>query len=331
MVAVLLADSAGRSTSRSVMTEQRMVRTIGPFVLPRNAGHDVPLPDPVAFDVPRGGWIVAYDVELVDSAGRVAPRELLHHAELIDLERRELLTRRTMRIASVSHDTPELELPLPLGYPVREGQRLLVAPMLANPLDRRYVVSLRITLRWRAAAPGVELVNVATFNQAVALDDAGASSYDLPAGRSVQSREFAFPIGSRLVAISGHLHQYGQRLVLVRLRTGDTLFDRRPVLRADGTMERMPVAQLWRRDRLNGLAVRAGERFRLTAIYDNPTGVTVAGAGMATIGGVMVPDDWRRWPALDVTDPVIVADRRRLTDRGPQGGGHHDHHARHGH
>ena len=50
-----------------------------------------------------------------------------------------------------------------------------------------------------------------------------------------------------------------------------------------------------------GLRLKAGRRYRIVALYDNPTADTIPGA-MGIIGGLFVPDDLRRWPAIDVTN-----------------------------
>lgn len=318
---VVLA-GGGQAGTRVAGPERLLVVGLGPFIMPVATDHAaLPQPAPATLLMPGTGWLTGFDVEVVDGAGRSLPRVLLHHAELIDPERRDLLRARALRIASVSHDTPELTLPVPLGYAVRRGQRLLLAPMLANPLPESFVAHLRITVRWRSASLGTELHSVQTFNASVPGDDPAASSYDLPAGRSVRTHELVLPVSGLVLALSGHLHEYGERLMLERLATGDTLYAAVVRRTADGAMARMPVAALWSG---GGLRLRAGERLRITAWYHNRSGALVPAGGMATVGGLFLPDDLRTWPRLDRIDPVIVADLAALAS--PPGHGGHAHH-----
>lgn len=309
-LALTLASYAGATPRVALaVADRNLVQTVGPFTL---APGDMQQPVPATFVMPRDGWLGAYAVTIVDAAGHELPPTLLHHAELIDQSRRELFRPRIMRIASISHDTPELTLPAPIGYPVRRGQHLLVAPMLVNPLARPVTVYLRIRLGFRAAQPGSEITSVATFNFNTPGKSYFNSDFDLPAGRSVHRGEFEVPIAGRLLAVSGHLHRYATRMTLVRMDTGDTLFDWRPPAGAAGTAEPAPALRSWQ----TGLHLRAGTRLELVAVYDNPTGSVVADGGMATAGGVFLPDDWRRWPALDPRDTLTIADRERIAGYG---------------
>ena len=46
-----------------------------------------------------------------------------------------------------------------------------------------------------------------------------------------------------------------------------------------------------------GPALRSDRTYRVTAVYDNPTGDTIPNGGMGTIGGAIVVDD--PWPEVD--------------------------------
>jgi hypothetical protein len=39
--------------------------------------------------------------------------------------------------------------------------------------------------------------------------------------------------------------------------------------------------------------------YRLTAVYDNPTGAVIRDGAMGAFGGVFHPDDMAAWPAVD--------------------------------
>ena len=57
-----------------------------------------------------------------------------------------------------------------------------------------------------------------------------------------------------------------------------------------------------------GLHLDANRRYRVVALYDNPTCASISRGGMAFMIGPFTPDDVRRWPAIDPTDPVFQQD-----------------------
>ena len=110
-----------------------LVVRMGPIALPANTDHDrIQQLALRTFRLPAGGWLRGYKVEIVDRRGNVLPSKLIHHAELVDLERRDLLRPAYNRVASVGKETRQLLLPPNHGYPVRAGQELGINAMLAN-------------------------------------------------------------------------------------------------------------------------------------------------------------------------------------------------------
>ena len=57
-----------------------------------------------------------------------------------------------------------------------------------------------------------------------------------------------------------------------------------------------------------GLHLDANRRYRVVALYDNPTCASISRGGMAFMIGPFTPDDIRRWPAIDPTDPLFQQD-----------------------
>lgn len=312
LYACALPHGARPAAAHAARGELTLVKTVGPVAIPRGPGAaSMPMLDPVPFDIPHDGWLTGYQIDILDGRGNVLSHALLHHAELIDTERRELWKHRLNRIGSISHDTPALELPAPLGYPVRAGDRLLVRAMMTNPLGHEVSVSLRITLRWRRA-PNADMVSVATFGAALPGFATQETSFDVPAGRSRFDTVLTLPVGGHLLALGGHMHEYGRRLTLVLLDTHDTLYDwRAPAAPDSGGL--MPIRSFG----APGVALHPGQRLEISAVYDNPTGHTLHHGGMGIVGGVLVPEDWKEWPALDGSDPLVRADQRQLGGAAP--------------
>ncbi|HTT68792.1 MAG TPA: hypothetical protein VMF70_12260 [Gemmatimonadales bacterium] len=299
---------------------QQLVITLGPVVLPAHTEHHMVEQLGVqSVALPRGGWLQGYDVDIVDSGGRLLPRALIHHVELIELDRRALLDGQVQRMASVGKETGDVRLPGFIGYPVRRGEALGINPMLDNPTDTSYPAAyVRLRIPYTPENAEDRPVDVYSIGTDVTGAVGRSSDFDIPAGRSSLSHEFAVPISGALLAIGGHLHDLGLRLVLVNLATGDTVYDARAARDTTGRVLGMPVRQLWR---TGGYQIAAGQRFRLTAFYDNPTGHTVAAGAMGTFGGAFKPDDVQAWPRLDPKDPETQRDLTYLHSLGGAMGG----------
>ncbi|MGI9180667.1 MAG: hypothetical protein ACR2H9_09230, partial [Longimicrobiaceae bacterium] len=97
---------------------------------------------------------------------------------------------------------------------------------------------------------------------------------------------------------------------------------------AEGNVVAMPVRNLvWRL----GVPLRTEHDYRLTAIYDNPTGHTIPGGGMGALGGIFVPTRRASLPPADRSDPLYTLDRRITIegihdDLARADGGAHEHH-----
>ncbi len=294
---------------------RRMVITIGPATLPAHSSHhDIRQFGLQAVALPSGGWLRGYLVELVDSAGDTLTRDLIHHVEMIELERRALLDSGYQRMVSVGKETPAEMLPAGIGYPVRRGERVGINAMLDNPTGRTYAgVFVRVTLPYLPAdtqPPPLEIYTISTDVKGVV---GAPSDFDVPPGPSERSHVFTVPIAGWLVAVGGHLHDFGRRIRLVSLLSKDTIYDARSELDARGHIVSLPMGELWHH---GGYHVEAGERFELTAWYDNTSGRTIPDGGMGTLGGVFKPDSGQAWPALDPNAPAVRSDLAYLESLG---------------
>jgi hypothetical protein len=107
------------------------------------------------------------------------------------------------------------------------------------------------------------------------------------------------------------------------------------------TAERAPDGKLIKVSRRlfgvsgKGLRLKANHRYRVVGEYDNPTGEVRVKGAMASMVGLFVPDDMKRWPAINPRDPTYQRDIASLQVRGavtrsmPHGrnnSGHESHH-----
>lgn len=288
------------------------VIAIGPMDLPAthggdHAAHGAVLPPVGTVTLPRGAYLYGFEYELVDAEGRAAPRDLLHHVNLIDPDRRELFLPISQRMLAIGQETGAQSMPpLLLGYPVAAGQRIVVTAMMHNPTHQDYVgVQLRLSLKYIKEGRPWPLLSVYPFQFDVAFP-AGDKDFDLPPGRFSRWYEASPALEGRIMVVGGHLHPYATSLKLEDVTEGTVIWEGRPITGADRSLEGVTIGRLYRR---LGVKIRPDHVYRVTVTYDNPTGDTIPGGGMGVIAGVFLPSGAASWPVADPTDPLYLLDR----------------------
>jgi hypothetical protein len=308
LTTALLASPLAAQQSRITVTRQGdsvLVVRLGPVNLPAGADHQAIAQLALqTWRMPAGGGLRGYQVEMVDRAGNLLPGALLHHAEMVDLDRRDLLRPALNRIVSSGKESGALILPPGMGYPVVANQQLGINAMLANPTATAYpaaYVRATITLI-PAGTPNIR--NVMSFYAETSYDSTGNSDFDLPAGESQKVVQFTVPVAGAVLAVGGHIHDYGTRFVVVRGGTTDTIYNVVPRLDSTGAVSGMPTLPMFGRV----VRIAPGDGFVMTVFYNNTSGRMLAGAGMGTFGVVFAPDDPSQWPPLDRTDRRVQHD-----------------------
>jgi len=285
-----------------------MLLELGPFDLPAHSGHHGlnASPPPRSAVMPFDAWLHGYTIELVDSTGRRLPGSLIHHVNIIAPQRRELFSNIMLRIGAAGTETAPLRLPRLLGYRASSGDTVLVSSMLHNESMTDYRgVTLRVRVPYTRSA-WVEPFTIYPFYLDV-MPPAGTHSYDLPPGRSERYWEGKPAIAGRMLGVSGHLHKYGVELRLEDRTANRVIWSGKPSVDSVGNVAAMPLKKfLW----TLGEPLDPSHVYRLTAIYDNPTGRTIPDGGMGALGGVMVPRGLARWPLVTRGDPEYLLDLR---------------------
>jgi len=280
----------------------------------RATHHAIAQPGARLIEVPMSGWLRGFSVVLTDVDGRPVRASVLHHVKILVPARRELFLEKMQRVGSAGAETEAVLLPRMLGYPVRRGDTLLVNAMLDN-VDGEAIrgVRLRVELRYTPADAWPPPVAIQPFYMSV-VPPGLSTSYDLPPGRSVRSWEGHPAVSGRLLAVGGHVHRYARTLGLEDATTGETLWKTAPDTNAAGDVERVPGARfVWR----VGLPIRRDHVYRISAVYDNPTGDTIRAGAMGVLGGVFLPDRAERWPQPNGRSLVYKADLAKQLAGGP--------------
>jgi len=291
-----------------VDTERReVVIEIGPFDMEADTDHhDQPQPLTRSVFLPVDLYLHGFEVELVDRYGQPVPQQILHHINVIAAERRELFSQIMLRVAAAGQETGAVTLPRLVGMKVEEGEEFLVATMLHNPTPSDYEgVVIRVRMPYTPADAMVKPISAYPFYIDVMPPAGETHAYDIPPGRSVKSWEGSPAVPGRVLGVGGHLHKYGVTLLFEDLTTGKVLWEAEPFLDEEGEVIGMPIRRFfWR----FGIPLRPDHTYRLTAIYENPTGETIPEGAMGTLGGVFIPKRGTEWPEIDPDDPEYQLD-----------------------
>jgi len=312
-------EPAGKVEVAIDSSRHQVVITAGPFDLPDMSGHadhsmshDTPVQ---RFDWPVDGWFRGFAIEVLDSAGGQLPRRLMHHLIMINYDRRQLIYPAAERLWGAGVETGSAELPRTIGVPLKPGTGLGLYIAWHNQTGQELPrVKLRMTMEWMPRNQMPRPVDVLPVYFDVNLTVGGANEFDIPPGRSEQTHEFVVPTEGRILGVSGHLHQYGKEVRLEDVASGKVLARVAAVQRPDGSVRKMERHLFGVSGA--GLKLRAGRRYRVVAVYDNPTGETLIKGAMGSMVGIFAPSDLARWPTVETGDTTFQRDLRFLARRG---------------
>lgn len=292
------------ATSFDVPATMKMSEADGPM----DMDSDGPL-KLFRFDWPVDGYAKAFRVEVVDSRGAILPRSLLHHLIGINLDRRQFIYPATERLFAIGKETEAVNLPGKLAIPLEQGQRLGFYVAWHNDTGRDFRnLSVRVVMNWVPGTVSKDLIAVLPVYLDVNNDVGGDDTFDVTPGKSSKTFEFVSPVSGKLLAVGGHLHDYGAAVRLDDAATGATLVRLPADREKDGRIKAMPRKFFV----FNPVRLEAGHRYRVVAEYDNPLAKTIRNGGMANMVAAIAPDDPRSWPPIDPSDPTFRKDVRSL-------------------
>ena len=303
-------------------TKARVVTiTMGPFTIPaggpgmhhsRMSAHETPT---VYVTWPVEGWFHAYDVELRDSTGQKLSRKNIHHLSMVNLGRRQLIYPAYERLLGASQEVDRFSAPKSIGVPMEPGMRLATFIGWHNSKPEE-IRGAMLTVRMRYTPPNMmpRPRDIHLLYMDVSYRVGKSDAYNLPSGPSSKSYEFTLPVGGRILAAGGHLHDYAKFVRLEDAESGKVLLDLPAKTDSLGKLKGVPTRLLGIKG--DGLRLKANRRYRVTADYDNPTGDVLKQGAMALIVAAFVPDDPAKWPQLDPNDPGILTDMAMLESIG---------------
>lgn len=293
--------------------------------------HETMMPQFAAkFLWPVTGMGRGFRLAITDSTGKKISQRVLHHLQIINSDRRQLLLPLDEKIMAIGRETQSLILPETIGMPLAAGSRMRIKIMWGNETpDDLDGVQLTLRIRYSPANLVPTPTTVLPISIDVADSPAKPNTFTIPPGDFSASREFIMPVDGRLLALSGHMHDWGAGLMLQEVESGKVLADFATTMDSVGRITHMPrklygIAGA-------GLRLRAQRRYRIVARYHNPTGGPITGA-MGHLDGLIQPDDLRKWPARGSTgmayqtEGVNSLTQTALPAAAPAGDGHpHSH------
>jgi hypothetical protein len=298
--------------------------TSGPYNLPNlppmedhammdlGTSHDTPLQ---RFAWPVEGWFRGFRVELVDRHGRPVPQHVMHHMIMVNFSRRQLLYSAAERLMGTGTETGEVSVPKTIGVPMKPGMELGMYVAWHNDTGKDLEgVQLKLIMLWTPKNQNPQPVNALPIYMDVNLTVGGQNTFDVPPGKSTKAYEFTLPVGGRLLGVGGHMHDYGTRVWLEDVETGKVLTQVKAERDKEGKL--VKVSRKLFGVSGDGLRLKPNRRYRVVGEYDNPTGEMLPNGAMASMVGLFVPDDIRRWPAIDPRDPTYRRDLASLDVRG---------------
>lgn len=305
----------------------RKVVTIeaGPFSIPAGQHSDIPggQAQPtrdhhdashsrtpfLTFDWPTDGWLRGVKLRITDSDGNALPRELIHHINLVNLNRRQLFYPAAERTVALGQETEDIHLPATVGIPISSGTSMGVVLAWHNTSQTAHEgVTVTLDVEWLPHNTAPRPLSVMPVYLDVRYPIGQPVDFDLPAGRQEFSADFTMPIDGRVIAAGGHLHDYGLGLELTEVRDdGERSLIELGTTR-DSAGRVSAVERQYPGIRGRGIRLSEGRTYRMKGRYDNTSGELLHKGAMVHLILLFAPEEPTDWPGVDTTEKDFNAD-----------------------
>ncbi|MEO8089366.1 MAG: hypothetical protein ABI703_03610 [Gemmatimonadales bacterium] len=263
----------------------------------------------VHFRWPADVWMRSFDLTLLDrEQHRLNQPTTMHHMELLNFDRRQLIYPMVERVFGMGEETSGAGVPKTVGLPLDAGADMGLYVMWNNHTDHDLEdVTFRLAIRYSPRNLSPHPTIVLPFKADVNIHPGAGDAFDLPPGGGSRSAVFTVGTSGHLLAAGGHLHDFGKELRLEDARTGKVLARVRAERTPDGKVTGVSHS-------LYGIGGKgphliAGRPYRLVAVYEGSPADSIRGA-MGLMGGIFAPDHYHRWPRIDPRDPAYLIDAR---------------------
>ncbi len=307
---------------------------LGPFHLPPAPLGTASLNRPVLeFAKPCANcFITGVTFDLTNADGTPADMNtgvMLHHVGLYDLAQpdsaQQPCTVGRPAFGSGDERAPWLVTPPGYGLEVTPAPWTGFAEVMNHSSEPREVY-LNATVHHVPKSPDIKPITPIMLSVA---DACSGFDYDVPAGPNATSLEWTSTVTGRVVWALGHVHAGGKGLILENLTTGQRICSSEAGYGGDPKSAMANLVTSMSTCSWDSLGVvRAGDKLKLTSLYDSPRPLTAA-MGLMNLGiyetddldgGTRAPVGMRATP--DVHVPAGVTDDAGTNHGGTGGHGH---------
>jgi plastocyanin len=283
-VALLTAVAAAFFPASASAGEQTLVFRSGAITV---SGYGVAQNTQLAPSPAVDGYVTAISADVVDASGNSVPitNVMLHHVVLAKVGTPDatcsnftnydgrILSYPVERFYAEGEERTTIQFPAGYGYPNRGTDRWGLVYMLMNHKPAPETVFVQYTVKYTT---GETLTPVRPYW--LDIENCRADPiFDVPGtgplfSTYARSADFTMPESGRIVAGGGHLHGGGLRLELSNRSCGTRLFTSeptwglpaiKPVIHEPGPKHMTTFSTT------DGIPVAAGDRLRLTAVYED--------------------------------------------------------------
>ncbi|MBI3697020.1 MAG: hypothetical protein HY238_19575 [Acidobacteria bacterium] len=207
-------------------------------------------------------WVIGYKTEILDAQGKPPRENYLCHTFFGDqhvTQRQEL----DMRAVYSDSFTPEMRLPQGFGVRLTPDDNLHWMPMFNNRDDRPVRVRMKVEITLiREKDLKKPLQPLYSTLQSVVIPHL----FFVPPGHHERQATFQLPFDAKIHFLGTHIHPHGSSIELFNVSRGERVWKG---LRKTDNAGRMVGMDVY--SSVEGYTVRAGETFRVTSVYNNPT------------------------------------------------------------
>jgi hypothetical protein len=205
-------------------------------------------------------WVIGYQTDILDAQGKPPRENYLCHTFFGD---QRVVQRQDHELMGIYSDafTPEVRVPEGFGIPLLADERLHWMPMFNNRGEEPVRVKMKVVLTViRAKDLKKPLKPLYASLRSVEVPHL----FFVPPGRDERQVTFELPFDGKIHFLGTHIHPYGVSIEFYNLSRHEKVWK--------GTRQGDPAGAMEVYSNPDGYPVRAGETYRITAVYDNPTG-----------------------------------------------------------
>jgi hypothetical protein len=204
-------------------------------------------------------WVIGYRTEILSVGGKTPRENYLCHTFLAD---QRVAQRDDDEVKGIYSDafTPEVRVPDGFGIPVSPDDRLHWMPMFNNRGEEAVRVMMKAVV---TVIRGKDLKKPLTPLYGSLRSVQVPHLFFVPPGRDERQVTFEAPFNGKIHFLGTHVHPHGVSIELYNVTRREQVWK--------GTRKNDPNGAMQVYSSAAGYSVQAGETYRITAVYENPT------------------------------------------------------------